>query len=119
MHIIFKNLKSIAKRGKDNVVALTVKHLVNHKLAEKAPGVLLQTLEIDSIGKKFTATFSLPEMNKPITIEALGYKITSKNEKHFLEVDEIIKSQEWSNHYIDGKRYKIPSEIVNAVEFIL
>ena len=47
-------------------------------------------------------------------MQVLNYKITKKNEHHFLEVEELVKSQDWGNDYIDGKRYKIPPEAVNA-----
>jgi len=59
--MMFTSFKSIANKGKDTVVALTVKHLVNHKLSQKMQNVFLETLEIDSTKKNIAATLSLPE----------------------------------------------------------
>ena len=116
---MFDNLKSMAQKGKDSLVSKVVKKIINHKLSNKVPDAKLKILEIDSQNKNITATIFLPELGKALKIEALGYKITTKNDKHFLEIDDIVKSQEWENHYIDGKRYKIPPEIVQVAEIIL
>ena len=118
---MFKNLKSFAVSGKDSVVAMAVKGIVNHKLAQKkeANGTKLEALDIDSVKKNITVTLTLPELSEPLTIEVRNYRITADKKNHFLEVEELIKSQEWGNHYIDGKRYKIPSEVVKVAEAIL
>jgi len=116
---MFENLKAMASSSKDSMVSIAIKGIVNHKLSDKAPDAKLEALEIDSRNKNIVATVALPELDAPLTIKALHYKITSKNDKHFLEVEEIEKSQEWANHYIDGKRYKIPPEIIKVAEFIL
>ena len=38
---------------------------------------------------------------------------------HFLKIEELVKSQEWGNSYIDGKRYRIPPEVIKVAEAIL
>lgn len=118
---MFENLKSLAVSGKDNVVAMAIKGIVNHKLTQKkeANGAKLDALAIDSVKKNITVTLTLAELSAPLTIEVKNYKITADKKNHFLEVDELIKSQEWGNHYIDGKRYKIPPEVVKVAEVIL
>ncbi len=116
---MFENLRSMVTGGKDSAASKVVKGIINYKLADKVPGARLETLELNSQEKNLTATVILPELDEALTIEALNYKITTKNGKHFLEVDDIRKSQEWKNHYVDGKRYKIPPEIVKAAELIL
>lgn len=118
---MFTNLKSLAISGKDTVLALAIKGIVNHKLMQKkeANGAKLDTLTIDSQDKNITLTLTLPELSEPLNIEVKNYKITSNKKNYFLEVEELIKSQEWGNHYIDGKRYKIPTEVVKVAEAIL
>ena len=118
---MFGNLRSLAISGKDNVVSMAIKGIVNHKLSQKkeAKGAKLDALDIDSEKKNISVTLTLPELSEPLTMEIKNYKITADKKNHFLEVEEIIKSQEWGNHYIDGKRYKIPPEVVKVAEAIL
>lgn len=114
---MFLNLKSIATSGKDTTISFAVKQVINLK-AKKA-GAFVKTFHIDSKHKNIQATILLDNDKEPLTLKALDYSITEKNEKHFLEVSEIEKSREWENSYIDGKRYKIPPEILKVAEFIL
>ncbi len=116
---MFSNLKSLINDGKDSVVSLAVKNIINIKLNSKNPDAHIDTLEIDSKEKNITATLTIPELDEPFTIQALNYKITEKNDHHFLEVEELVKSQDWGNDYIDGKRYKIPPEAVSVAKVIL
>ena len=116
---MFNNLKSLINDGKDSVVSLAVKNIVNIKLNSKNPDAHVDALEIDSKDKNITATLTIPGFDEPFTIQALNYKITEKNDHHFLEVEELVKSQEWDNEYIDGKRYKIPPEAVKIAQAIL
>ena len=103
---MFENLKSLATEGKDNLVAMAVKKIVNMKLSTKKQNTHLNELSINSKDKNITVTLTIPELDEPFTIQALNYKITEQNDHHFLEVEELLKSQEWGNNYIDGKRYK-------------
>ena len=116
---MFENLKSLAREGKDNLVAMAVKKIVNMKLSTKNPDAHLNELSINSKDKNITATITIPELDEPFTIQALNYKITEQNDHHFLEVEELVKSQDWGNQYIDGKRYKIPPEAVKVAQTIL
>ena len=52
--------------------------------------------------KTFSDVYADRRIPEALKIEALGYKITTKNDKHFLEIDDMVKSQEWKNDYIDG-----------------
>jgi len=116
---LFEKLKSSAHGSKDRLTAMTIKKIVNNRLKKRVPGARLEKLVIDSQKKNIRVTLTLPELPEPITIRALSYSITEKNGHHFLEVKEIQKSQDWSNHYIDGKRYKIPPRILKVAEAIL
>ena len=116
---MFENLKSLATEGKDNLVAMGVKKIVNMKLHIKKPDAHLDELTINSQDKNIIATITIPELDVPFTIQALNYKITEQNDHHFLQVEELVKSHDWGNHYIDGKRYKIPPEVVKVVQAIL
>ena len=116
---MFENLKSLATEGKDNLVTLAVKKIVNMKLKTKNPDAHLDALSINSKDKNITATITIPGLDEPFTIEAVNYKITAHNGHHFLEVEKLVKSQDWGNDYIDGKRYKIPPEAVKVAEIIL
>jgi hypothetical protein len=103
--------------GKDTAISFTIRQIIN--LKAKKLGAHIKDFHIDSQHKHITATVLLVNDAEPLTLKALGYKITEKNAKHFLEVSEIVKSREWENSYIDGKRYKIPPEILKAAELIL
>jgi len=116
---MFENLKNLASQGKDSIVSLAVKKIVNMKLSSKNPEAHLDELIIDSKDKNITAVITIPELDEPMRIKALNYCITEQNNHHFLEVEELVKSQNWGNHYIDGKRYKIPPEAVKAAQIIL
>jgi hypothetical protein len=116
---MFENLKSLATEGKDSLVAMAVKKIVNMKLSSKYPDAHIEELSIDSKDKNITATITIPELDEPFTIQALNYKITEKNDHYFLEVEELVKSQDWGNDYTDGKRYKIPPEVVSVAKVIL
>ena len=116
---MFSNLQSLINDGKDSLVSLAVKNIVKIKLNSKNLDIHIHTLEINSKEKSITATLTIPELNEPFTIQALNYKITKKNEHHFVEVEKLVKSQDWGNNYIDGKRYKIPPEVVNVTKAIL
>lgn len=114
---MFSSLKSMAGTGKDVAASFAIKKIINIK-AKKA-GAYVEAFSINSKDKCITATFFLEDEEESLTIKASNYIITTKNEKHFLEVEEIQKSREWQNNYIDGKRYKIPPEVLKAAEFIL
>ena len=114
---MFSSLKSIAGTGKDMAASFAIKKIINIKA--KKTGAHVEAFHINSKDKHIVATLFLEGEKEPLTIEASNYFITSKNEKHFLEVEEIHKSREWHNSYIDGKRYKIPPEVLKAAEFIL
>jgi len=114
---MLSNLKSIVTSSKDVAISFAIKQIVNIK-ARKF-GAHVETFHIDSTQKNIMATILLEKEKEPLTLKALNYHIISKNEKHFLEVSEIQKSREWENSYIDGKRYKIPPEILKAADFIL
>ena len=116
---MFENLKSLATEGKDNFVAMAVKKIINIKLSTKNPDAYLDELTINSKVKNITVTITLPELDEPFTLQAINYKIIEQQGHHFLEVEELVKSQDWGNHYIDGKRYKIPPEAVKVVQAIL
>jgi len=114
---LFSSLRSIAGTGKDTAVSFAIRKIINIKA--KKVGAYVEEFAINSRDKYITATLVLEGEEAPLTLKASNYKITSKNEKHFLEVAEIEKSREWENSYIDGKRYKIPPEVLKAAEFIL
>ncbi len=114
---MLSNIKSMAVAGKDTAVSFAIKNIINIKA--KKVGAHVQEFSINSRDKHIIATVFLEDEQDPLTIKASRYTITTKNGKHFLEVDEIQKSREWDNSYIDGKRYKIPPEILKAAEFIL
>lgn len=114
---MFSSLKSTTNSGKDAAVAFTVKKLINIKA--KKLGVHIEELVINSSDKYIITTFFLKNDEAPLTIKVLNYAITTKNGKHFLEVEELQKSREWNNSYVDRKRYKIPPEVVKAAELIL
>ncbi len=114
---MFSSLKSIAGTGKDTAVSFAIKKIINIKA--KKLGAYVEELTINSGDKYIVATVLLEGEKDPLTIKASRYTITTKNGKHFLEVAEILKSREWDNSYIDGKRYKIPPEVLKAAEFIL
>ena len=114
---MFSNLKSIAGSGKDTAVSFAIKKIINIKA--KKVGAHVKEFTINSRDKYIVATVFLEEDEEPLTIKASGYIITTKNGKHFFEVDELHKSREWDNDYIDGKRYKIPPEILKAAQLIL
>ena len=116
---MFKKLKLLANDGKDSVVALAVKKIINIKLRTKNPDAHLDALTINSKEKYISATITIPELNGPFTIKAVNYKITEQNGNHFLEVESLIKSQDWGNSYTDEKRYKIPHEAVKSAQIIL
>ncbi len=114
---MFSSLKSIAASGKDTAVSFTIRKIINIKA--KKVGAYVREFTINSSDKYIIATVFLEGEKDPLTIKASKYMITTKNGKHFLEVEEIEKSREWHNSYIDGKRYKIPPEVLKAAEFIL
>ncbi|MCF6243657.1 MAG: hypothetical protein L3J43_01315 [Sulfurovum sp.] len=114
---MFEHLKSMVTEGKDKTVSYAIKKIIRFK-TEKL-GVIIQDFSIDSIHKTMEITVLLHEEDTPLNLKAIDYHITTKNEKHFLEVKEIQKSREWKNPYIDGKRYKIPPEILKVSELIL
>ena len=114
---MFSNIKSIVGTGKDTAVSFAIRKIINIKA--KKVGAYVEEFAINSRDKYIIATVLLDGEKDPLTIKASSYTITTKNGKHFLEVDEIQKSREWDNSYIDGKRYKIPPEVLKAAEFIL
>lgn len=114
---MFSNLKSIASSGKDTAISFTIQKIIKIKAGKL--GAHVKEFTINSKEKYIIATVFLEGEKDPLTIKASRYTITTKNGKHFLEVDEIQKSREWDNSYIDGKRYKIPPEILKVAEFIL
>lgn len=114
---MFSNIKSIAGTGKDTAVSFAIKKIINIKA--KKLGAYVKEFSINSRDKHIIATVFLESEQDPLTIKASRYTITTKNGKHFLEVDEIQKSREWDNSYIDGKRYKLLPEILKIAEFIL
>lgn len=114
---MFSNLKSIVTSGKDTAISFAIRQIIN--LKAKKVGVYVEDFHIDSKHKYIMATVLLDNEEEPLILKALDYSITEKNEKHFLEVAKIEKSREWENSYIDGKRYKIPPEILKVAEFIL
>ena len=114
---MFSNIKSIAQSKKDAIASYAILKIINLKAKQKMAEI--QAFILDSQKKEITVTFTEENDTEPITLKASGYQITTKNGSHFLEVEDIQKSHEWHNSYIDGKRYKIPPEILKAVEFIL
>ncbi len=116
---MFDKINNLVLGSKDAVIATTVKPIVNLILNQRRPGSKILSLDIDSKNKNVKFTVQTPELEEPITMEYRGYKIVRQNGKYFAEVDEVIKSRPWENSYIDGKRYKIPPEIVKAVEVLL
>ncbi len=116
---MFESFKSFASAGKDSIISSLVKKLANHRLSDKYPGTTVEDFTLDSQNKTISATLQMPEFDTPLTIKATGYQITEHNGKHFLEIDTIEKSQPWENSYIDGKRYKIPPEVVKVAALVL
>lgn len=114
---MFSSLRSITGTGKDVAVSFGIKKIINIKA--KKLGAYVKEFTINSRDKYIIATVFLEGAQDPLTIKASRYTITTKNGKHFLEVDEVQKSREWNNNYIDGKRYKIPPEVLKAAELIL
>lgn len=114
---MFSNLKSAASTTKDTVASFAIRKIINIKA--KKVGAHVKEFTINSIDKYIVAIIVLEGGEDPLTITVSGYTITTKNGKHFLEVDKIQKSREWDNSYLDGKRYKIPPEILKAAQFIL
>ena len=114
---LLSSLKSIATSGKDTTVSFAIRKIINIKA--KKVGAYVKEFTINSRDKYIIATVFLEGEKDPLTIKASRYTITTKNEKHFLEVDEIQKSHEWDNSYIDGKHYKISPEVLKAAQFIL
>jgi hypothetical protein len=113
---LFSNIKTIIHAKKDATVSFTIEKIINIKT--KDLGVKVTDFSIDSQNKNMTGTLHQKD-EKPLTITAINYCITTKNGKHFLEVEKIEKSHAWENSYIDGKRYKIPPEVLKIVEFVL
>jgi hypothetical protein len=105
------------QNSKDKTMAFAIKQFVNYKMKEQ--GIKVEDFNIDSINKNLEITVYLPEIQDLLTLKANNYEITTKNGKYFLEVEEIEKSKQWNNHYIDGKRYKIPNEVLKIIEFVL
>ena len=52
---MFENLKALATEGKDSLVAMAVKKIVNMKLSTKNPDAHLDDLTINSKDKNITA----------------------------------------------------------------
>lgn len=119
--VMLENIKTKAIVKKDSLVAAAIRGIVNRILSQSSQrhDVKLESLRIDSIKKNITATIALPELSQPLTIEAADYSIVSEGDRHFLVVKELLKSQEWTNAYLDKKRYKIPPEIVKASAVLL
>ena len=114
---MFSKFKSAALSGKDSILSTSVKKLVNLKAGKMH--IVVDTLHIDSQNKSISVSLDLNDGMPLLQINAYGYRITEKNEKFFLEVNTLQKSREWENSYIDGKRYKIPPEIVKVVKTLL
>jgi len=110
---MFSSLKSL----KENAISFSVQKAINLR-ADKL-GVTIDSFHIDTTNKNITATLKFKDEKETLVIEAHRYSITQKNNSHFLEVENIVKSRSWENSYIDGKRYKIPKEIVKIVTFLL
>ena len=115
--IMFSNIKSIARSKKDSLVSYTILKIINVKAKQKNAEV--HDFILDSEKREITVTFTEKNHPDPITLKASGYRITTKNGNHFLEVDKVEKSHMWDNSYIDGKRYKIPPEILKIAEWVL
>lgn len=114
---MFSNLKSMVGSGKDATASFAIKQIVN--LKAKKTGASVEALHINSKEKYIVVTLLLKGETEPLTIKARNYAITTKNDNYFLEVEVLEKSRPWENKYIDGKRYKIPPEVLKAAEFIL
>jgi len=113
---VFKKMKSKLISTKDSTISFAIEQIINAKLKSKDTKV--EKFFINTQEKIIEGNILLPKSDS-IYIKAIDYKITVKNGKYFLEVEKLHKSKEFNNSYLDGKRYKIPQEILKIVEFIL
>jgi len=110
------SLKSKIISSKDATVSSAIQNIINFRL--KSKNIYIKKFSIDTQNKTIQGIIIF-EKEEPLEIKVYDYHITTKNNKYFLEVSRVEKSRDWDNSYIDGKRYKIPSELLRVIDFIL
>jgi len=111
---VFKGLK-------DKTLSIGVKRVFNYYL--KNIGGEMLNFSLDSQNKKIFLDVMLKGEAESLKVEIKNYKITQKEDKSFIEFDEVVTSREWINKvlelYANKQEFDIPNEYAKLLGVVV
>lgn len=106
---------------KDRGISFGVRKIANHYLSDIGGEVL--NFNLDSKNKKIFLDVMLKGELESLKVEIINYKITQRDDKSFIEFDEIHTSREWINTiislYLKEKSFEVPNEYAKLLGVVV
>jgi len=113
-------LKKAIKSGKDMAISSAVKVFAEKYISGFA---VINTIEIDSSQKSFTAEVVLKGEKDPISLKVARYEIISEGERHLLIPHNVSSSRQWldilAKEYLEEHAFEIPAPIARALKIMV
>lgn len=108
------------KKIKDCTFSTCVKAVINYKVKEY--GKMLN-FKLDSKNKTIELELMLDGEKDPLTVKVDNYKLSHKDDKHYLVVKDITTSRKWINviaeQYLHGQKFEIPAEYAKVLSVVV
>ena len=113
-------LKKAIKSGKDMTISSAIKVYAEKHISGFA---VVNTIEIDSYQKSFTAEVVLKGEKDPISLKIARYEIISEGKRHLVIPHNVSASRQWldilAKEYLEDHAFEIPAPLARALKIMV